>query len=317
MSGIFISYRRQDSAPYAGRLSDRLCEVYGADKVFMDVDDIEPGVDFASLIEQKVASCEVLIAVIGRSWLTPDGSGESRLDDPHDFVRLELELALRRNILVVPVLVEGASMPPAGDLPRELVEFTQRQAVELSDRDFNRGFEKLRSALETVPTLAGQNRQEQSGSRGVPARSRRNLLRNVIAGFLLLGALLGSGSYWLFREHEDRGRVISGRWRAAVIYSWAAAHDERFDFEPQGARLLGTASFLGYNRGIEDGRIEKDKINFRVRFEEVSGGSTSTHFNTYTGKVDRDSIDFVVHDDRGNPPVKFKAKRIEQRDLKQ
>jgi hypothetical protein len=315
VSGIFISYRRQDSAPYAGRLSDRLCEVYGADKVFMDVDDIEPGVDFASLIEQKVASCDALIAVIGRSWLTPDSSGKSRLDDPHDFVRLELELALRRNILVVPVLVQGASMPPAGDLPRELVEFTQRQAVELSDRDFNRGFEKLRSALETVQILAGRNRQDQSGSPGVPARRGRNLLRNLVAALLLLGGLLGS--YWLFRQSADRGRAVNGRWTAAVTYSWGGAHDERFDFEAQGARLLGTASFLGYKRGIENGTIEKDQITFNVRFDETSGGSRSTHFNTYTGRVGPDAIDFVVEDDRGSPPVKFKATRIEQRDSRQ
>src|ERR1051326_255449 len=132
MSGIFISYRREDSSPYAGRLHDRLCDHFGADQVFMDVDDINPGTDFVSLIEQKVASCDALIAVIGKRWFMRDEeSGRSRLDNSQDFVRLEVEHALRRNILVIPALVEGAKMPGALDLPSALNELTQRQAVEL------------------------------------------------------------------------------------------------------------------------------------------------------------------------------------------
>jgi len=83
MSGIFISYRRSDSAPHAGRLYDRLCDYFGADKVFMDVDDIKPGADFVSLIGEKVASCDALIAVIGKGWLARDeDNGKPRMYDP-------------------------------------------------------------------------------------------------------------------------------------------------------------------------------------------------------------------------------------------
>ena len=120
MSGIFISYRRSDGAPHAGRLNDRLCDYFGADKVFMDVDDIKPGADFVSLIGEKVASCDALIAVIGKGWLARDeDNGKPRLYDPTDFVRLELEHALQRDILLIPALVEGAEMPrgfPSGKL---------------------------------------------------------------------------------------------------------------------------------------------------------------------------------------------------------
>ena len=87
MSGIFISYRREDSAPYAGRLCDRLGEHFGADQVFMDVDDIPPGADFSAHIGAKIGSCDALVAVIGKQWLTArNAEGQLRLSDPNDFV---------------------------------------------------------------------------------------------------------------------------------------------------------------------------------------------------------------------------------------
>ena len=94
MKGIFISYRREDSAGYAGRLYDRLAGHFGADRVFMDVEGIEPGVDFVDAIESAVASCEVLIVIIGNEWLAADAAGKRRLDDPKDFVRIETAAAL-------------------------------------------------------------------------------------------------------------------------------------------------------------------------------------------------------------------------------
>ena len=117
MKGIFISYRREDSAGYAGRLYDRLATQFGADNVFMDVEGIEPGVDFVDAIGRAVGSCEVLIVIIGREWLSAGHEGKRRIDDPSDFVRIETAAALVRGIRVVPVLVEGAAMPRADELP--------------------------------------------------------------------------------------------------------------------------------------------------------------------------------------------------------
>ena len=114
MRAIFISYRRDDAEGHAGRLFEDLVLRFGAASVFMDVAGIEPGRDFRKVIEQQVASCGVLLAVIGKSWLTSsasDAQGRRRLDDPHDFVRLETATALRRDIPVIPVLVHGAQMP--------------------------------------------------------------------------------------------------------------------------------------------------------------------------------------------------------------
>jgi hypothetical protein len=106
MPGIFICYRREDSIAYAGRIYDRLSSQFGAAKVFMDLDTLKPGADFVEVLEQAVASCDVLIAVIGKHWISSaDEQGNLRLEKPDDFVRLEIGAALERNIRVVPLLV--------------------------------------------------------------------------------------------------------------------------------------------------------------------------------------------------------------------
>jgi hypothetical protein len=120
--GIFISYRRDDAAGYAGRLYDRLATHFGAERVF---------------IERAVGSCEALIVIIGDEWLAADGAGRRRLDDPTDFVRVETATALARGIRVVPVLIEGAVMPRADQLPADLAPLTRRQAVELSHKHWD------------------------------------------------------------------------------------------------------------------------------------------------------------------------------------
>ena len=115
---IFMSYRRQDAAYPAGWLFDRLASHYGGDQVFKDIESIQLGEDFAEAISSAVASCDVLLAVIGDSWLTStDQSGQRRLDNPHDFVRLEIEAALASNVRVIPILIDGPDAL-ADELPR-------------------------------------------------------------------------------------------------------------------------------------------------------------------------------------------------------
>ena len=133
MRAIFISYRRDDAEGQAGRLFEDLEERFGKASVFMDVTGIEPGRDFRKVIEQQVASCGVLLAIIGKDWLTAtDADGHRRLDDPADFVRLETAAALKRDIPVIPVLVRGAKMPRAEQLPEVLADLSFRNSVELS-----------------------------------------------------------------------------------------------------------------------------------------------------------------------------------------
>jgi hypothetical protein len=120
MSGkIFINYRREDSSAWAG-LSDHLSAHFPHSQIFMDVD-MDLGINFVEEIERNVGSCDVLIAVIGKHWLiSTDEKRRRRLGNPNDFVRLEIATALKRNIRVIPVLVDGASMPSPGQLPEDL-----------------------------------------------------------------------------------------------------------------------------------------------------------------------------------------------------
>lgn len=211
MPRIFISYRRSDSAGHAGRLYDRLRARYGPDRVFMDVTGIEAGMDFVEAIDAAVGSCDVLLAVIGREWLScRDGRDQRRLDDGNDFIRLEIASALKRNVRVIPVLVEGALMPDAGDLPENLKNLTRRQAVELRDSRWDADAEDLIVALEKilaatpagdagrgarVPPLAGPPATG-GGAPGLRAQLGRP---GLLGGLAALAALV-LGAYFLTRD---------------------------------------------------------------------------------------------------------------------
>jgi len=134
MSGIFISYRRADSQGFAGRLGDDLEDRYGAHRVFRDVE-IQPGVDFTARINQAVKRCDVLLVVVGPAWATAtDRGGQRRLWNTDDWVRLEIEAGLTRGIPVLPVLVGGATMPAASDVPASLGALLRVQALPMTDR---------------------------------------------------------------------------------------------------------------------------------------------------------------------------------------
>ncbi len=164
MSGqIFISYRRSDSFGSAGRLYDRLVGHFAPEQIFMDVDAIGPGIDFVEAIEQAVSKCDILIAVIGARWLQTLGTTDQRR--PHtseDFVQLEIGTALKRNIRVIPVLVEGTTIPRAAELPDALKPLTRRNAYELSHARFNADAERLIQALEVaLAQVQAQHLKEQ------------------------------------------------------------------------------------------------------------------------------------------------------------
>ena len=148
MASIFVSYRRTDAAGHAGRLYDQLANRFGAANIFKDLDSMEPGADFAEVIEDTVARCDALIAVIGSDWLS------SRLEDPDDWVRLEIANALARKVRVVPVLVEGAKMPAPSELPDDISALTRRHAVDLSETGWNAQVAELLDRLESVLGVA-------------------------------------------------------------------------------------------------------------------------------------------------------------------
>jgi hypothetical protein len=164
---VFISYRRDDSAGSAGRVHDRLERDLGRDLLFMDVDAIPLGVNFVKILRDEVAKCHVLLAMIGPTWLDArDEHGNRRLDDPNDFLRIESGTALNRNIPVIPILLDGAKIPKAEQLPTDLQELEQRHGLDVRHASFHSDVDKLSRWLKersgqfgTPPTLPPQSNE--------------------------------------------------------------------------------------------------------------------------------------------------------------
>lgn len=193
MTSIFLSYRRADTAGYAGRLARALRSRFGDEEIFQDIETIQPGSDFRISIDIAIQRCEVLLVLIGNTWLTEsDAEGRRRLDDPDDFVRLEIATALRRGVRILPVLVEDACMPAEGELPPDLKALADRQALELSDSRWDYDLGRLMKAIVALTTQS----------------SPRKRWLWVFAA-LTLAAVLGSAAYYFVNRPAD----IAGRWQ--------------------------------------------------------------------------------------------------------
>jgi TIR domain len=237
---IFISYRREDAEGQAGRLFDDLVAHFGNDSVFMDVVGLEPGRDFRRAIDQQVASCGVLLALIGKNWLdAKNESGKRRLDDPMDFVRLETASALKRDIPVIPVLVRGASMPHAEDLPEDLKDLAFRNAVELTHARWDSDLQLLAKAL----TPYVQPKQSEPGlqSAASPQQRSRRFSSLIIFGGLVFLLLLALAGYLLFHNSsQDRNgpAVTTTATPTATAKATATAEPSRNVIQPISAPTL-------------------------------------------------------------------------------
>jgi hypothetical protein len=178
VSGIFMSYRRQDTAPYAGRLTQDLRRL-GAD-VFYDVANVAPGADFSAVLRSALSSAAVVLVLIGREWLSAtDAHGRRRIDDDNDFIRTEIAAALQQDKPVVPVLVGGAHMPPGEALPHGLKRLAERNAFELRDDHWEQDVERMAEALRgslglrarRAPAVAEDTRPPQFGERAGTTRA--------------------------------------------------------------------------------------------------------------------------------------------------
>jgi hypothetical protein len=163
MAGIFVSYRRDDTQGWAGRLERALQESFPKTQVFYDIATLQPGEDFPVAIEGALSSCQAALVLIGPRWLSVQAAeGQRRIDNPDDFVRLEIAAALARPILVVPVLLGGAAMPKAASLPEVLQPLARKQGHEISDKrwdyDCDLLLQKLGDALGVRPLRS--SRQE-------------------------------------------------------------------------------------------------------------------------------------------------------------
>jgi hypothetical protein len=207
MPSIFISYRRSDSHADAGRIYDRLIAHFGKEAVFKDVDDIPPGVDFRDYLNQTLKHCQVLLAVIGPNWLNAmDDKGRRRLDNPGDWVRVEIEEALHQpDVLVVPVLVSNATMPGVDELPVELKDLAYRNCGKARpDPDFNKDIDRLIRGIDqhlnqspSLPKVSFSSRSK---------LSRQQFLKWSGLGGVGLLAALGTGQ--LIKEFAPAGTPI-------------------------------------------------------------------------------------------------------------
>jgi hypothetical protein len=215
---VFLCYRRDDSAGYAGRVQDRLVQEFGRDLLFMDVDTIPLGVNFVTVLRNEVAKCEMLLAVIGPNWLDArNDAGSRRLDDPHDFVRIEIGAALQRNIPVIPILLDGAKVPKANQLPRDLEELSVRNGLDVRHASFHYDIDRLIRGLKGQ--LAEADEQQTPSLRSAqktpqpPAATKGFTLIHLVA--LAAGVvILISVAYWAHRTSTTSG-FVDERWGPA------------------------------------------------------------------------------------------------------
>jgi len=341
MPGVFISYRREDSSGYAGRLFDIISVHFGRENTYMDVDTIMGGDNFPAVIEEKISQCEALLAVIGERWLTcTAANGGRRLDMAGDFVRLEIAKALERGVRVIPVLVGGATMPRQDDLPDELRPLCAREAMDLRDAHFRADAERLIDTLKkTAPGIA--NRQwEVKSKRFLLSVSLVVVVAAVVGGILLsrqpkkraAGANPDSASQKQIappsgpvppgqvnpaeadksRSPAKRPTDVAGKWKATVKYWDETTYRETFNFEVAGTEVSGTASFLGESLAIFDGKVEADRISFMTKSLTGMDGKTYVDKQYYKGTVEGDTIRFTMVIDSSvsqQPPYHFTVKR--------
>jgi hypothetical protein len=149
--GVFICYRREESAFAARVIYDRVAQRLGPENFHLDIDNIDVGVDWFNALTDRIGACDALVAIIGRNWISNvDKDNRRKIDDTNDFVRIEIEAALKRDIRVIPVLLDGAVMPKSAELPDSLKGLARRQGIEISSARFEADVEKLTAALGSI-----------------------------------------------------------------------------------------------------------------------------------------------------------------------
>ena len=307
---VFISYRRDDAAGYARAVYAELAREFGAERIFIDVDDIAAGQAFDKVIRREVGAAQVLLVLIGKRWLGERDGAPARIHDVDDFVRIEVATGLARGMRVVPLLLDGAVMPGEAQLPEPLRPLARRNALELDNARFAADIERLVATLRE--SLKGP------GAASPPLVQRRVTVRTAMAGVLLIGTAVFIGAWFTRSGGAGAGTAarpdVNGAWQAEVTYDWPnAKYTERFEFAGDGAELHGSASFLAAPRGLLEGRFDPDGIGFVTRTREVGAGGSGELVHRYRGRRVGDELRFVMQTEGGaspHLPVEFVARRI-------
>jgi hypothetical protein len=207
---IFVSYRRDDTAAYAGWLADRVGDHFGKQNVFRDIGSIEPGTDFVVAIKRALESCAAMLVVIGRNWAA--ALKEHEQTGQEDYTRVEVATALKRNVRVIPVLVHGALMPRAEELPDDLAALRHRQAIELHDPNWESDVEHLIAQLEKI---IGSGEEGTRSSESLAQRTPRDVAQGTIRvvrddtfyPYCIKDPFGREPPIWLSVDGEDKGKL--------------------------------------------------------------------------------------------------------------
>jgi len=336
---IFISYRRDDAAGYARAIGDALGREFGPERVFIDVDDIGAGQCFDEVIEQAVGGSRVLLVLIGRRWLGERSGQNARIHDPGDLVQREVAAALATGMQVMPLLLDGAAMPGAAQLPASLQALTGRNALVIDNTRFAADLARLLDALRPLvdPAPSAARRATADGRAPAGADGQAGGRRWVVGGVAL--GLLGLALWAVLRPTAEApvartaGKsttattataattsttsttsaaaaalaparpAVNGSWQAEVSYDWPNAHfSERFDFSGDGRRLLGSATFLRVARTLEEGTVDADGLRFVTRSTELAGASSRDTEHRYQGRLVGDELRLTMQTVGGSTP---------------
>lgn len=293
---VFISYRRDDAAGYAGRLEEALERRLGRGSVFRDVQDIAPGEDFVAAIRQQLAGAHTVLVLIGPRWAGGDMPGQRRIDDERDMVRLEVQAALACGARVVPLLLPGATMPDEAGLPAPLKPLATRNALPISESAWDADLHRL------VASIGGAN--------------RRAVWPWALGGAAVAAAAVAALCWLRFAPAADPAQGIVGVWTASVRYDWGDRYTERFEFKRHAGTLAGTASFLSYPLPIEKLQLDGRNLHFETHSEESMGQERRSKTHAYAAEW-RDSpsgatLVFRLQTTGGfsvHKPIDFEARR--------
>jgi hypothetical protein len=274
---IFVSYRRDDAGGHAGRLVDHLTARFGGDGVFMDVQDIAPGERFAASIDDTIARCDVVVAVIGPRWVD---LMQQRAQGPEDFVRREIGAALRRDITVIPVLVGGARMPSPHQLPPDLVALSQRNALEIRDDRFEDDVARLADALAKTGTARRQ--------------SARRFGVRTYAGLSVVLVALGIGAFVVTRPATID---LDGAWVAEMQKTGQRPYRIRLTLDHAGDRIDGMVQYPTGDGAIHDGQLTGRRLSFAT--SHVPQFASSPALIRYQGEVTDEGIKLTSVDEAG------------------
>lgn len=281
---VFISYRVQDTSGETGRLVDALKNHFEEDQIFMDIDKIEPGVDFTEVISRSLDICDVMLAIIGPNWQGKDSNGLSRIKKSNDWVRLELSTALKRNIRVVPVLVDGASLPDVSELPEDLEGLSRRQTYEISNKRWRYDTEQLINFLQQNIGVKPKGRTAQPVA-PLPVvqpvrKSGMNIWLKIVLGIFafigvlgVIGLIIGpekkpetqpqnlTGTTTTTVQPANTQHVVS---QMNVAGNWVDPEGGIVRIQQSGNKLTVTISHDNEQTGTGSGYIENDNVEMNV-----------------------------------------------------